>query len=108
MTDLKATINKKPIILNSTDDAMSIIYSGNEYWIFLLSDLRPDFFDLKNGFAGEVFQKFINYRFHVAFIIPPDHNLGERINELIKDHYQHPFIRFFQNKEKAEAWLKTI
>lgn len=50
----------KTIKLASTDDAMGIIYGGQEGAILHLSELSADFFDLENQLAGEVFQKFVN------------------------------------------------
>ncbi|MDX1490241.1 MAG: DUF4180 domain-containing protein [Pseudohongiellaceae bacterium] len=94
------------ISLHCIDDAMSLIGSGMDGCLFTPDDIASDFFDLKNGLAGEVFQKLVNYRFPVAFIIPSDHPYGDRVTELIRDHKQHPVIRFFQSEEDGIDWLK--
>lgn len=91
--------------LYSCDDAMQIIYSGANGHIFELSDLSPEFFQLSNMLAGEIFQKFVNYRYPVAFIIPKNHELGARVTELIRDHANHTYIRFFESRELALQWL---
>ncbi|XOV83681.1 MAG: DUF4180 domain-containing protein [bacterium] len=58
-------------------------------------DLHPDFFDLSNQIAGGIFQKFVNYGFRIALILPVEHGFGNRIDELIHDHRSHQCVRFF-------------
>jgi len=38
--------------------------------LILESDLSPEFFDLKTGLAGELFQKFTNYQLRLILIVP--------------------------------------
>lgn len=90
--------------LDSVDDAAAVILSGVSRCIFTLDDLADDFFDLRNRKAGEVFQKLVNYRCQIAIVVPDDHDLGERVTELIREHRSHPAIRFFQSVESALAW----
>lgn len=94
------------LYLGSPADALDAIGSGLPGCIFTESDLSPDFFDLRNGIAGEVFQKFVNYHFRAAFIVPKEHQYGERVTELIRDHRDHASVRFFETIEAAEGWLK--
>jgi len=95
------------IKIASTDDAMEIIYSGLTGCVIHLDELAADFFELKNRLAGEIFQKFINYRFPLAIVIPPDHDLGQRVSELMFDHKKHPFVRFFNEEHDAENWIES-
>lgn len=94
------------LFLDKGSDALSAIGSGLPGCIFTEADIADDFFNLRNGLAGEVFQKFVNYGFHAAFIIPIQHNHGERVSELIKEHKKHPLIRFFNTNEEALSWLR--
>ena len=103
MTSLLAAQNN--LVLRSENDALNVMSSGLPGCVFTPEELHPGFFDLQNGIAGGVFQKFINYHFRIALVIPVDHGYGERINELIRDHKDHPCIRFFTTAEDAEAWL---
>lgn len=91
--------------LLSADDAIDVISSGLPGCVFATSDLSPEFFDLSNGIVGAVFQKFINYGFRVAFVLPHDHGLGDRITELAREHARHPCVRFVTSQEEAFAWL---
>ncbi|MDX1687437.1 MAG: DUF4180 domain-containing protein [Candidatus Promineifilaceae bacterium] len=93
--------------LGSTDDALLLI--GNLHgWVGVLlteEDLAPDFFNLRTGLAGELLQKFVNYRVRVAIVLPDPDAYGERFAELAWEHRTHPLIRFFPSRERAEAWL---
>lgn len=103
MSDLLAAKNN--FKLCNVDDALDIIGSGLPGCIFTLNDIRSDFFDLKNRIVGNVFQKFANYSFKAAFIIPTDHQLGVRVTELMRDHAAHNCVRFFKTIEEAEKWI---
>ena len=69
------------------------------------SDLGPDFFDLRTGLAGELFQKCVNYRVRVAIIIPTPEVHGERFAELAYEHASHPTVRIVPSIADAESWL---
>ena len=68
-------------------------------------DLGPDFYDLKTGLAGELFQKVVNYRGKVAIVIPDPGAYGDRFSELAYEHRRHPSVRFFEDRAKALQWL---
>jgi len=68
-------------------------------------DLAREFFDLRTGWAGELFQKFINYKLRVAIVVPDPEAYGERFNELAYEHRSHGMIRFVRSKDEAKAWL---
>ena len=70
-------------------------------------ELGPEFFDLRTGLAGELFQKFINYKQRIALVIPGPEKYGERFAELAREHRTHNMIRFFSNVEEAESWLES-
>lgn len=94
------------LYLETVADALDVIGSGLPSCIFTESEVCPNFFDLRNGIAGEVFQKFVNYNFRVAFIIPSEHRHGTRVSELIRDHKRHSSVRFFESVEDAVSWLQ--
>lgn len=70
-------------------------------------DLAEEFFNLRTGLAGELFQKFINYKVRVALVVPDPEAYGERFSELAYEHRSHNMIRFIRTKGEAEAWLNT-
>jgi hypothetical protein len=68
-------------------------------------DLAPEFFDLRSGLAGELFQKCINYNVRLAIVLPDPEAYGARISELAYEHKSHNMIRFVRSKDEAEVWL---
>ena len=80
---------------------------GSAGLILTENDLAREFFDLHSGLAGELFQKFINYRLRVAIVLPDPEAYGERFSELACEHRSHSMIRFVRSKDEAKAWLQT-
>ena len=71
-------------------------------------DLAPDFFDLKTGLAGQVLQKFVNYRTKLAIIVRDASVHGGRFGELMHEHRVHPTVRFFSAEQSARQWLSQM
>ena len=78
---------------------------GSDGLILTEDDLAQEFFDLRSGLAGELFQKFINYKLRMAIVLPDPEAYGERISELAYEHKSHNMIRFVRSKDEAETWL---
>jgi hypothetical protein len=72
------------------------------------SQLCPDFFDLRTGLAGEVFQKFTNYRARLAIVVADESAYGSRFSELIYEHRSHKQVRFFASAQLARQWLNYL
>lgn len=69
------------------------------------SDLPAEFFDLRTGFAGELFQKLSNYQIRTALILQDFDAYGKRFSELAYEHQTHGMVRFVRSMEEATAWL---
>lgn len=67
--------------------------------------LGPAFFDLRTGFAGEVLQKFTNYRARLAILLADPDAYGSRFSELVYEHRTHRLVRFFGSEQQARQWL---
>ncbi|RPI20290.1 MAG: DUF4180 domain-containing protein [Acidobacteria bacterium] len=80
---------------------------GAKGLILTEKDLAPEFFDLRSGLAGELFQKFSNYRLRVAIVLSDAEPYGARFRELAYEHKTHNMIRFVRSNDEAEAWLCT-
>jgi Domain of unknown function (DUF4180) len=85
-------------------DAITACF-GTDGLILTEDDLAQEFFDLRSGLAGELFQKFINYKLRMAIVLPAPEAYGERISELAYEHKSHNMIRFVRSKDEAETWL---
>jgi len=70
--------------------------------------LGPDFFDLRTGLAGEVFQKFTNYRARLAIVVADPSRYGGRFGELMYEHRTHKQVRFFDSAHRARQWLAYL
>lgn len=72
-------------IINSANDGIDLMgnlyYQGFNRIAIHQKNLAPTFFDLKNGIAGEVLQKFSNYRVRLAII----GNFSEFTSKSLKD-----------------------
>ena len=95
------------IAIRSLRDISSAVGAafGTRGLIFTESDLSPEFFDLKTGVAGELFQKFINYGLRLALIIPDPAHYGDRFNELAREHRSHNNVRIVGTKLEATDWI---
>ena len=90
--------------IGDISDAIAASY-GTDGLILTENDLAQEFFDLRSGLAGELFQKFINYKLRMAIVLPDPEAYGERISELAYEHKAHDMIRFVRSKDEAETWL---
>jgi len=78
---------------------------GSGGLILTEDDLAREFFDLRTGLAGELFQKFTNYQLRLVIVLPNPEAYGERFGELAYEHLSHNLIRFVRSKDEAKAWL---
>ena len=93
--------------IRASGDIATALSVGMERGGLLLheSQLGPIFFDLATGLAGEVFQKFTNYRVRLALVIADPKAHGSRFGELAWEHRAHNAVRFFANEQAARQWL---
>jgi Domain of unknown function (DUF4180) len=109
-------MNEERRILVASDSGISIRSFGDisdviaacieaDGLILTEGDVAQEFFDLRSGLAGELFQKCTNYNVRLAIILPNPEAYGERISELAYEHRSHKMIRFVRSKDEAETWL---
>lgn len=91
--------------VSDISDAIGACF-GSGGLILAEGDLAPEFFDLCTGLAGEVMQKFVNYRIPVAVVVPDPAAYGERFVELAREHETHDVVRFVRSEDEARAWLR--
>jgi uncharacterized protein DUF4180 len=67
-----AEVISEGILIHNPDDGLQLMgdlyYQGFDKIILHEKNLSPDFFDLKTGIAGEILQKFSNYRVPVVIV----------------------------------------
>lgn len=88
-------------------DALSACF-GTRGLILTEQELGADFFRLQSGLAGELFQKFVNYRMPLAIVVPDFAAHGPRFQELAREHSDHQIVRCVHSLEDAMAWLSSL
>jgi hypothetical protein len=67
-----AIVNSDKFIINTTDDGLDLLgnlyYQGFDSIVIFEQNITQDFFELKNGMAGEILQKFSTYRMRLAIV----------------------------------------
>ena len=78
---------------------------GVRLWILHEQALSPAFFDLSSGVAGEVLQKFSNYRLKVAIVGDFDHYKSKSLQAFISESNRGGEVLFLKTVEAAKSAL---
>ena len=70
-------------------------------------NLTPDFFELRTGLAGEVLQKFSNYRSRLAIVGDFSQYTSKSLNDFIRECNRGKMICFADNLENALLKLRS-
>jgi len=99
------------IVINNLEDGTDLIgnvyYQGYEKIIISMDNLTPDFFDLKTKLAGEILQKFSNYR--VRLIILGDFSKVESksLQDFIRESNKGRLVNFLSSRDEAVGRLSV-
>lgn len=97
-----AEIISDQIVIRSVQDGLDLLgdlyYQGFDKLIIYEKNLTPEFFDLKTKIAGDILQKFSNYRVSLAIV----GDFGKYESKSIRD-----FI-FESNKTKHINFTETL
>jgi hypothetical protein len=97
-----AEVTSNELIIRTAEDGLDLLgnlyYQGFDKIILHTNNITPDFFNLKTGIAGEVLQKFSNYRVGLAIV----GDFGKYTGKSIKD-----FI-YESNKGRHVNFVGTI
>ncbi len=112
MSEERTTIvaSASGIVIRTLDDISDAVAAcfGCVGLVLTENDLAREFFDLRTGLAGELLQKFTNYRIPVAIVVPDPQAYGDRFGELAHEHRSHNLIRFVRSQDEARAWLVRL
>ena len=103
-------ISDDPVI-KTAEDGLDLL--GNLYYqdfdsiIIHEKNIIPDFFDLKTGIAGEILQKFSNYRMRLAIVGDFSHYTGKSINDFMFESNKAGQINFVKSSADALTKLST-
>jgi len=100
-----AEVISSDIIIQSTEDGLDLLgnlyYQGFDTIIIHEKNITPDFFDLKNGLAGEILQKFSNYRVRLSIVGDFSKYSGKSIKDFIYESNNSRQINFLDSTEEA-------
>lgn len=100
-----AELISEDTIINNIEDGLDLL--GNLYYqyfdkiIIYKKDVTPDFFDLKNGIAGEILQKFSNYRVRLAIVGDFSKYTSKSVNDFIYESNKGRQINFVASQSEA-------
>jgi hypothetical protein len=108
--DAVAEIISDGVVIRSVDDALDLMancsYQGAMKMIIREEHLLPEFFDLKTGIAGEILQKFSNYRTQLAIVGDFSKYTSKSLRDFIYESNKGGRIFFGSSVEEAKAKLK--
>lgn len=100
-----AEITSDNIIISKIDDALNLMadlyYQNYDAIILHEATITPAFFDLKTGIAGEILQKFSNYRMRLAIVGDFTKYQSKSLNDFIFESNKNKQINFVRSVEVA-------
>lgn len=100
-----AEIISGQIEISDTQDALNLMancrYQGSGRIIIHEYNLIAAFFDLKTGIAGDILQKFSNYRAHLAIVGDFSKYPGKSLRDFIFESNKTGRIFFVKSREEA-------
>ena len=99
------------VILNTPREAVDLMMSffplGIRKMILHKENINPDFFVLRNGLAGEILQKFVNYRAQVAIVGDFKNLTSNGLRAFISESNRGNQVFFLANVEAAKKVLQA-
>lgn len=100
-----AEIISSSIVINNAEDGLNLLgnlyYEGFDSIIIYEQNIADNFFDLKSGIAGEILQKFSNYRVRLAIVGDFSKYLSKSMDAFIHESNKSKQINFLPNREVA-------
>jgi hypothetical protein len=92
-------------VIDSVQDALDLMVdcsiNGAGTIILREQNLKSDFFDLKSGFAGEILQKFSNYRMKLVIVGDFKKYSGKSLKDFIYESNKTGLIIFISTIDEA-------
>ena len=85
----------------------NVYYQGFDRVLLNAKNITPAFFDLKNGMAGEVLQKFSTYRVRLAIVGDLAAYESKSLRDFIRESNAHGHVLFLVSREEALMRLSS-
>jgi hypothetical protein len=106
-----AEVTSDQTIINTTEDGLALLgniyYQGFDRMVIYEKNITPDFFDLKNGIAGEILQKFSTYRVRLAIVGDFSKYTSNSLTDFIYESNKGRQINFVNSTTEALTILST-
>jgi hypothetical protein len=93
------------VLITNPEDGLQLVvdlyYQDFDRMILHEKTITPDFFDLKTGLAGEILQKFSNYRVRLAIIGDFSAYTSKNIKDFLYESNQRRQINFVHTLDEA-------
>jgi hypothetical protein len=99
------------IVVNTVDDGTDLLgnayYQGYEKLIIHKENITPDFFDLKTKLAGEILQKFSNYRVRLVILGDFSNIESKSLQDFIRESNKGKLVNFLSSIDEAVRRLSV-
>lgn len=106
-----AEVLSDDLVIDSAAEALDLLgniyYQGYDKLIIYKKNITPDFFDLKNGMAGEILQKFSNYRVQLCIVGNFINLESKSLRDFIFESNKGKQINFLSSKREALDFLSS-
>lgn len=100
-----AEVMTTDIVINNAQEALELLmncsYEGADKLILHERHLSPAFFDLKTKIAGDILQKFAQYKMPLVVVGDFDKYTSKSLKDFIYESNKTGHIRFVNSKEEA-------
>ncbi|MGY3214065.1 DUF4180 domain-containing protein [Mucilaginibacter sp. HD30] len=99
------------LVINNLEDGTDLVgdvyYQGYEKLIIYKDNIAPDFFDLKTKLAGEILQKFSNYRVRLVILGDFSKVESKSLQDFIRESNKGKLVNFLSSREEAIGRLSA-
>lgn len=100
-----AEIVADEIVIKNIEDTIDLIgnvyYQGFDNIILYEKNITTEFFDLSTKMAGEILQKFSNYKICLAIVGDFSNHQGKSFKDFVYESNKHGRINFVNSKSEA-------
>ena len=100
-----AEVTAEKLIINNAEDGLDLLgnvyYQGFDKLIIYQKNIVSDFFDLKTKMAGDILQKFSNYRVRLVIIGDFENVESKSLRDFIYESNQGRLVNFVESLEVA-------
>ena len=93
------------VVIKTAEDGLDLLgtiyYQGFDRVIMHQANITPDFFNLRSGMAGEILQKFSNYRVRLAIVGDFSQYSSKSFNDFVFESNKAGHINFVSSLAEA-------